>query len=237
MDNPQARCYALGAYEMYKSIYDLDTVTTIIDQPRLFHRTTETISVIDLLNWAETTLVPAAELAYRGEGMYKSGPWCRFCKAGPLCKARAVTNLSVQDGYAQLPDPQTLTDEQIAAILDKADDLERWVEKLRYYAIDNITAGVAMPGWKVVDGRTNRTITDEKAAARALRKLGYKPSQIYHRKMNSVTQLQNMLGGRKKLEEAIGEYIGRTEPKPKLVRSSDRRTAITAEAIDDFKDL
>lgn len=237
-DNPQARCYALGAFEAYSCLYDIDRVVMIIDQPRLSHRTMEEISVEDLMTWADNVLVPAAELAYKGEGPLTAGPWCRFCKVGARCKARAVRNLSVQDGYPELPDPSLLTDEQIAAVLDRADDLEIWVKKIKAYAIDEITEnGVSLPGWKVVDGRTNRIITDETAVMRKLRSMGYKPSQYYTRKMLTITQMQSLLGGRKAMEDAIGDYIGRTEPKPQLVRASDRRPAINAESNDDFKDL
>lgn len=235
--NPQARCYALGAYTLLKDIYDIENIVTVIDQPRLFHYTTEDISLSDLLAWADSTLVPAAKLAWAGEGEYRAGDWCRFCKAGDRCRKRAAKNLAIQAGYQSLPDPALLTDDQIAAILDKADDLELWVKKLRAYAAGEILNGVVMPGWKVVEGRTNRTITDEKAVARHLRSLGYKPSQMYHRKMITVTQMQALLGGRAAMEAEIGDWIGRTEPKPTLVRESDRRPAITADAIDDFKDM
>ena len=235
--NPQARCYALGAYELLKDIYDIENVVTVIDQVRLSHYTTEDISITDLLTWADESLAPQAQLAIRGEGEYQAGSWCRFCKAGATCRKRASHNLAVQNGYQDLPDPALLTDEQIALILDRADDLEVWVKKLKAYAIGEALNGVVLDGWKVVEGRTNRTITDEKAVARTLRKMGYKPSQIYVRKMLGISQLQTLLGGKKNLEEAIGEYIGRTEPKPSLVRSDDRRPAITAGAIEDFKDI
>lgn len=237
-NNPQARCYALGALSLYQDLYTFTKVVTIIDQPRLAHYSREEITVESLLEWTYTTLVPAAVKAYAGEGMYKAGPWCRFCKAGAKCRYRAAMNLSVEDGVPGLPDPALLTDEQIAMILGKADDLERWVKKVKTYAIaETLNNGVEYPGWKVVEGRTNRMITDEKGVMRKLRAMGYKPSQYYKRTMLTVTQLQSLLGGKKAMEEAIGEYIGRTEPKPSLVRSDDRRAAITGGAYEDFKDM
>ena len=235
--NPQARCYALGAYVLYRDIYEIEKVVTVIDQPRLAHRTSENISINELLGWAERVLVPAAKQAWAGEGEYRAGPWCRFCKAGAQCRERAQHNLAVSDGYYELPDPILLTDDQISRILQRADDLEVWVKKLKAHATGEILNGVVLDGWKVVEGRTNRTITDEKAVARTLRKAGYKPSQYYHRKMIGITQLQALLGGKKAMEEMIGDFIDRTEPKPTLVRSDDRRPAITSSAYEDFKDI
>lgn len=236
--NPQARCYALGALAMYGDLYDIAKVVAIIDQPRLSHYSREEIAVEALMKWTYTTLVPAAVKAYAGEGEYRAGKWCRFCKAGAKCRYRAAMNLSVNDGVPGLPDPALLTDAQIAMILERADDLDKWVTKVKNYAIaESLNNGVEFFGWKVVEGRTNRKITDEKAVMRKLRDMGYKPSQYYKRTMLSVTQLQSLLGGRKAMEEAIGEYIGRTDPKPTIVRSTDRRAAITDGAIEDFKDM
>ena len=92
-DNAQLKCYALGALAMFDDIYDIDTVHLVIYQPRR-----ENISEVDidkdaLYKWAEEELRPRAELAYKGEGDFSCGEWCRFCKAKHECRARAEANL------------------------------------------------------------------------------------------------------------------------------------------------
>lgn len=49
----------------------------------------------ELLQWAETVLKPAAELAAKGEGEYKAGDHCRFCKIKATCRKRAEYNLEL----------------------------------------------------------------------------------------------------------------------------------------------
>ena len=74
-NNSQMRLYALGALEMFGELYDIDTVSMTIYQPRLSNISTDTISRVDLLEWAETILRPVAELAYKGEGELNAGSW------------------------------------------------------------------------------------------------------------------------------------------------------------------
>lgn len=80
-DNPQMMCYALGALELFDGIYDIDTVSMTIYQPRRENVSTCVMTKEQLLGWAEMVLVPTAKLAYAGEGEYKAGDHCQFCKA------------------------------------------------------------------------------------------------------------------------------------------------------------
>ena len=58
--NPQMMCYALGALQLFDSIYDIDSVTMTIFQPRRDNVSTYTISKEELLKWAEEVLAPTA---------------------------------------------------------------------------------------------------------------------------------------------------------------------------------
>ena len=79
--NPQMMLYALGALRIYDTLYDIEDVAMTIYQPRRENISTWTITVSDLLSWAENELVPKARLAFDGKGEYMPGPWCTFCKA------------------------------------------------------------------------------------------------------------------------------------------------------------
>ena len=80
-DNPQMKCYALGALELFDDIYDIDTVSMTIYQPRRQNVSTYEVSKDDLYQWADEVLKPTADLAFAGEGIFLCGEWCRFCKA------------------------------------------------------------------------------------------------------------------------------------------------------------
>src|SRR5690606_17221957 len=112
--NPQLRLYGLGAYAAYGMLYDIRQVHLTIVQPRLDHMSTETIGVGALLEWAEEVIVPAAKLAYAGEGAFHPGPHCRFCRARFVCRARAEANLEL--AKYDFAEPETLTLEELSEI-------------------------------------------------------------------------------------------------------------------------
>ena len=72
--NPQMMLYALGALRLFDSLYDITEVSMSIFQPRRENVSTWTISVDDLLDWAENTLKPKAELAFKGGGESWTAP-------------------------------------------------------------------------------------------------------------------------------------------------------------------
>ena len=59
-DNPQMKCYGLGALELFDGIYDIDTVSMTIYQPRRQNISTFTLSKDDLYRWADEVLKPTA---------------------------------------------------------------------------------------------------------------------------------------------------------------------------------
>ena len=122
-NNPQMMLYALGALRLFDHLYDIDTVSMTIFQPRRENISTWTIPVDALIEWAEKTLKPKAELAFSGKGEYAVGSWCQFCKAAVKCRARAEAKLELARYEFRLP--PLLTDDEIEDILSKLDDLQK----------------------------------------------------------------------------------------------------------------
>lgn len=219
--NPQMMLYALGALHVYDALYDVDEVSMTIYQPRRANVSTWTISVDELRAWAENELRPRAQLAYAGEGEYCPGEWCMFCRAAVKCRARAEDKLRLaQYEFAQ---PPLLTDDEIAGILGKLDDLVRWATDIREYALNAALSGVHFDGWKVVEGRANRRYTDEAAAAQAVIATGHDP---YEHRLLGISAMEKLLG-RKKFSEVLGELVERPQGKPTLVPACDKRPALS----------
>ena len=84
--NPQMMCYALGALDVFEGLYDFDTITMTIFQPRKNNLSTFEMNKAELLEWAETELSPKAQLAFKGEGQLQSGKHCQFCKLKSVCR-------------------------------------------------------------------------------------------------------------------------------------------------------
>lgn len=228
--NPQMRLYALGALELYGDLYGVDEVQMHIFQPRLDAISSDAIAVNDLLDWAENTLRPIAQLAYEGKGEQAAGEWCRFCKIRATCRKRADEALKMTRYDFQLP--PTLRDDEIAGILDQLDELTSWAETLREYALQAALRGKEFPGWKVVAGRANRKFTDENAVAAAVMAAGGDP---YEKKLLGISAMERMLG-KKKFSELLDGLVERPEGKPTLVHDTDKRPEIRMTAKQDFAD-
>jgi len=227
--NSQMMCYALGALEVFGDIYDINQIKMTIFQPRRENISTYTISRDDLLKWANEVLAPTAQLAYVGEGEFKAGDHCTFCKVKATCRKRAEYNLELAKYDFEMP--ATLDDTEIAAILEKVDEMISWENDIKDYALKQAQSGVHFEGWKIVEGRSNRKYTDEEAVAFKVKDAGFDP---YEKKLLGVTAMSTLLG-KKKFEELLGGLIYKPPGKPALVPESDKRPAMNT-AIEDFNE-
>ncbi|MGV9183982.1 DNA polymerase [Arcanobacterium canis] len=153
--NPQLMLYALGALHTFGSLYDIETVSVTIYQPRRANVDTWEISVAELQQWAETEVKLKAELAAAGEGEFCSGSWCQFCKIAPTCRARAEANLQL--ARLEFAPPAELSDTEIADVLTRIPQLKTWASDVEAYALSKaVNQGVVFEGFKLVAGRTGR---------------------------------------------------------------------------------
>jgi len=224
--NPQMMLYAIGALELFDGIYDIDTVSMTIYQPRLSNVSTYEIPKTQLTEWAETVLIPTAKLAYEGKGEYHCGEWCQFCKAKADCRERAKANLQL--AQYEFAEPPLLTDSEVEDILSRVDDLISWANDIKDYALKAAVSGKAWCGWKVVEGRSVRKYTDDRLVAAAVINAGFDP---YEQKLLGITEMQKTLG-KARFNEILGSLIVKPQGKPTLVPMSDKRPAMNTAASD-----
>ena len=172
-------------------------------------------------------LAPTAKLAYEGKGEFAVGEHCRFCKVKATCRKRAEYSLELaQYEFVEVP---TLDEIEIAAILPRIDTLVSWADDVKDYALKQALAGVHYPGWKLVEGRSNRKYTDEAAVAGAVSSAGYDP---YEKKLLGITAMQKQLG-KKVFEQLLSGLVIKPQGKPVLAPDSDSRPEFNA-AKNDF---
>lgn len=138
-DNPQMKCYALGAMELFDGIYDIDNVNMTIYQPRRQNISTFEISKDELHKWADEALKPTTDLAFAGDENFLCGEWCDFCKAKHECRARAEAKLTLAQHDFKLP--PLLEDSEIEYLLSRADELVAWASDMKEYALQQAISG------------------------------------------------------------------------------------------------
>ena len=232
-ENPQMMLYALGALRLFDALYDIDTISMSIFQPRRENVSTWTITVAELEEWAKKTLRPKAELAFKGEGEFNPGPWCTFCKAAVKCRARAEEKLAL--AQYEFAKPPLLSDEEIEDILSRLDDLTKWANEIAAYAQDAaINHGKQWNGFKLVEGRSIRKYSDETAVVAAATAAGYR--DIYKKSLIPITEMEKLMG-KKTFAEILGGLVIKPQGKPTLVPASDKRPAIHTGANHDFSEI
>ena len=198
-----------------------------IFQPRKGNVSTDVIDKDALLEWANGDLAEKAKLAYEGRGDFHCGEWCRFCKAKVECRERAAANLEL--AHYEFEAPVLLENHEIADILGKIDALIAWANDVKEYALQQAISGKEWPGWKLVEGRSNRKYTSEAVVAATVERAGFDP---YEKKVLGVTAMQKLLG-KSRFEELLAPYIEKPQGKPTLVPDSDKRPAMNT-AKNDF---
>ena len=147
------------------------------------------------------------------------------------CRKRAEYNLAIAK-YDFAP-PDMLQDIEIAMILERADSLTAWAADVKEYALSEAIKGRKWNGYKVVEGRSNRKYTDEKAVISAVKAAGKDPYS--EPKILGITEMTKLLGGKKKFEELLSKYVYKPQGKPTLVPVSDKRKEWSA-AENDFQE-
>lgn len=226
--NPQLGLYALGALAEYGFIYPVEKVVLHIVQPRIPNSSSWETTVKELLAWGKY-VKEKAELAYRGEGEFHEGKWCDscFCKIAGTCRHRADKHMQLMEVAAPNGEPRDiqsacLSDEEVGNILKKAQYLASWVKKLEAYAQNRLLDGGKIPGWKLVEGRSNRGFSDTDAAFDALINAGYDRSLLYEEKPVTLTEAEKLIDKDVWKNVAAG-YIIKPPGKPTLVPEDDKR--------------
>lgn len=222
----QLRIYALGACELFRNLYDFTRVRMTIYQPRLGAVDEASMDVEELYRWAAEELKPRAELAFAGQGNYSVGEWCRNCRARRTCRELAAHQLEI--AKYEFTEPPLLSNEEIADVLGRVDDLVSWATGVKEYALQAALDGRRFAGWKLVEGKSVRKFTDDACVAARVEAAGIDP---FEKKMLGLTALEKKLGKRD-FQNLLADLVVRSQGKPVLVPVSDKRAEMNLASVE-----
>jgi len=219
--NPQMMIYALGALDEFLLDYDIKRVRMTIVQPRIDNLSECGMMVGELTAWRTVSLKPAAEAAFAGTGDQVPGEWCQFCKVRSVCtaiaeKARQVCNEDFREA-------RLISDEDIPGLLPLLPVLKGWLEDFASHALQRALDGATIKGYKLVEGKSNRQITDSDALLGALLVKGYQRDVLLRKpELRPIGELEKIVG--KKAFAEIGKpWLVKPQGKPTLAEESDKR--------------
>ena len=132
--------------------------------------------------------------------------------------------------------PALLSDEEIAEVIAKADDLAKWASDIYAFAQDQaINHGKRWPGFKVVEGKSNRKFTNESDVVRAAAAAGY--TDIYKKSLIGITEMERLMG-KEQFRSVLGSYVYKPHGKLTLVPESDKREPVSTDTAEmDFMEV
>ena len=230
-ENSQLMLYGLGALEIYGDLFGIKTVKMTVFQPRLDNISTYEISTEDLLEWGKEVVFDKAEQAFDGIGECNYGSHCDegFCKAKHLCKT--YTEHHTQITKYESKHPSLMTDDELVDAYEIALSYDKWVKSLKVYILQELLKGKKLPGLKLVEGRSNRTFTNENKVIKYLEERNFDRNIYITEKLASVAELEKILG-KTKFEEILGEFILKPQGAPTVAKIEDKRPEYNSAELD-----
>ncbi len=250
---PQLEIYAINAIEKYEWAVEFELVTMHIIQPRLNHIVSKTINMQELAEIRDK-IQKGADAAISPDAPFNPGvEQCRFCpgQTEGTCLALAEHNLAsvgldfdslYEDKVsAEMPSLELLHDEEIRIILDNAPLIESWLSNLKKAVYDKLADNQNFPGYKLVEGKSNRRWIDEDEAYMLLSK-HFDNEQILEEKLISPAKTDKLLKHESiDLIHEVQQQITKPKGKPTLVNESDPRESVhvnrSEEYANDFDNL
>lgn len=219
--NPQTLLYLIGALahpEVAKALgYKAPTtMTCVIMQPRQKGVTQSVVSREDFLAFGHLA-VATIDLALGGNPKFgPSEEGCRYCPGSGVCRAQMDWALRQDFG-----DPNVLSAEEIADLLNREAALRQALDNLRSHALNLMAAGLPIPGWKRVAGQARARYIDEEEVVHYCRQKGLDLDVVAPRKPIAQSYLAKLVG-----KAVIETLITRPEGSPTLARYDDKRPAL-----------
>ena len=238
-NNSQGMLYAIGAMSMF-SPEKVDKITDIeihIYQPRAQNIASWRLKKHELLQFGQF-VKSRANLALKPNAPYQpEEKACTFCKAKPTCPALLdVLETTISPMFSDLdeedllPNAKSLSTEQAAKVLKNKKLIELFLGAIESHIKEELLSGNAVPGWKLVEGRSIRRWKDESSAAKFLEQ-NLPADDVYSKKIISPTSAEKLLP-----KGALINFVEKPNGAPTLVPESDKRKAITS-VSEFFEDL
>lgn len=235
VENPQLAIYGIGALDLLGRYNFIDICLTVI-QPRSRESApieTWKIPVTKFYPHWKRKLKDGIKRVKTHPNEYSTGEHCRWCHAKIICPAQQQEAQEL--AKLEFKEPAELSKKKIKHILDSADRVQAFIEEVRRYAHKTINEGGSIPGYKLVQRRSNRKWTSEKDVIRKLKDRRLKKKIIFNEpKLKSPAQLEKVIGKDKVLRKFIDKHTTKPDSGLTLVPVSDSREGTTS-ARKDFE--
>lgn len=265
-DNDQLEQYAIGVLAGYKLPvnveYPVKRIRMTIIQPKMSFKglppiTSHEVTVAEMLAKIPQMVVEAAATDAPDAPLVPGDKQCKFCRAKGSCSAlvgqtmkevgimfQPVVQVMDVAQQAANKDPNSMTDAEIARIVEAAPLVRQMIEATEEEALRRMKAGAVIPGLKLVKGRGSRNWSlPEDQIADKLTKMGVPKGVVYKTKLVSPAQAEELTWEATKAGEKVKkqlserqlktletEYVTKMAGKLTVAPESDNRPAVVTSA-------
>lgn len=230
IENTQGQLYALGFYNELKCLDVIKSFVIHIVQPRKWNFSEWEISLKDLIAFGEFAKKKAQEALKPGAKRVPGYKQCEFCAAKASCTALdKFTQEIISADFDNLDevDSDQVTDERVKLILDNKKLIESFLNAVENRAFERLVSGEKIPGYKIVEGKSNRKWIDD-AEAKLIEKLG---DEAFEKSLIGITAAEKKLN-----KKEVNDLTYKPPGKLTLAPESDKRPAVTS-VTEDFENL
>lgn len=263
-ENEQLAMYAVMNIEELELVEEFDNVRIVIHQPRLNWLDEWVVPVERLKNFRENAIAAGSRAVLIADGKQEALPTdynpgekqCNFCRASSTCsklKKKVISSVmdEVDDMTATEVMPrfedaakketiELLAPDDLSESMKMVDLIDDWCRAVRTEVSRRLFAGVAVAGFKLVQGkRGSRSWTVEDEAEELLKAMRYKKEEMYSMKLISPTQAEKLIkkDSPRRWKQLTGLIIQR-DGLPSVAPDSDKRPAlVTKSPLDEVDNL
>lgn len=265
--NSQAMIYALGVVFKWDWLYDFEDIEIRIAQPRLDHFDVWHTTKDELMRFADY-VEERAKIAWQLNAPRRpSDAACQWCRVKKTCPAIVqIAHDVANDCFADLDEEVTSEDvrpmieelelglfepnvsapaefsvEHLAKLLPFRGTFEKWFAEVAHYLESIALEGGTVPGYKLVESRSNRVFQSEQQALDLITATGIDMFDLYTLKFISPSGAETLLRKkgmtRKDAIEYLSPVVHKPQGKPTLARESDPRPEYVDPSDEVFSDL
>lgn len=246
--NKQLMIYTLAVREELDMTHGpFDRFRFVISQPRIDHLDEWDCTAAELDEFAEEVRGASARALFLhklgakpddpewvAEYLNPSEDACRWCKAKPTCPALAKFVIDAAGADFDAIDTAVVISvsangpELLAQKMRAIPLIEDWCKAVRAKVESELFAGVAIPGWKIVQGkRGNRSWSDVEEADALLKKMRVRDHERYDMKLKSPPALEKVMKATPKRWARVVPLITQRDGQPSVAPASDKRPVWT----------
>lgn len=244
-ENEQGLGYVAGLFTEWDWMYNFQKFVIRIAQPRLNHFDVWECDRDYLLDFIKDVQFAVQAAMGPNPTLTPGVKQCRFCPMSGRCAAQAeAVKAAVAGDFDAFDTPQefkeALAPAAVAQALTQREPIQQFLKALDTQAHGLLSRGIVIPGWKLVEGRSNRCWKDEVQTEAWLKRHKIKVADMYAKALLGPAPIEKLFKKADEITKGELAQLWRKPPgSPVLAEDHDPRPPyLVAECdFDGFEDV